>query len=39
MKKMEKYFASFKNVCIFAADLDGQINDCDALSLLEFSRL
>ena len=33
------FFVSFKNVRIFAADLNVQINDCDALSFLEFSRL
>lgn len=38
-KNFQHFFVSFKNVRIFAADLNGQENDCDALSFLEFSRL
>ncbi len=36
---MQKNFVSFKISCNFAPDLNGQWNDCDALSFMEFSQL
>ena len=38
-KTLNIFFASFKNVRIFATDLNAHRDDCDALSLLDFNQL